>query len=408
MGEGLTPPCLKIVRGQQQLTEEQEAYARQFARERLAAMLSTAARSKQEVEAHLQQTYRAAGEVPPETIRWFDSPLSFVQAGVPYYARLRTQRRLRCALDCLDDCKLNWGARVHTVVSSGVPERTSLGVRVRPLDLRVQTSVGGATLQASVLTNVRANGWSTGDASVAGSVLISMGADVWNSVATIVGNSVWNSILDSRSCQRSIVGASVAAFYNARVLELYRFFHEMFEENKLIHLAHFNEMVSGYRLDEKEAWVVCKPTFLELDAQGRLHSASGPCIRYRDGWGVYAWHGVRVPEKLILHPGQVTREDWMQERNVEVRRAIQERLGNERFIEMVGGKQIDVGRRGKLIEIDLGPRDPERVAHYVQVQDSSTERYYYLRVPPSIASADEAIAWTFGRALSDYQPEQET
>jgi hypothetical protein len=411
MGDRLTPPCPKIVRGQQRLTPEQEAYAREFARARLAAMLSTVAISEQEVEAHLRHVYRAAGEEPPPTIRWFDSPLSFVQAGVPYYERLRAQLDKHiCARDCLDDCRLNWGARVRIVVSSG-------GV-----DVSVRTSVGKATLESSVLTSVQAGVRSTGDASMATSVQAILdasvaahvaarpGTDMWARVASIVRDSVWTDMRGrmGNSCQRTIVQASVAAFYNARVLDLHRFFHEVFEENALIHLAQLNEMVSGYQLDPKEALVVRKPTLLERDAQGRLHSASGPCIRYRDGWGVYAWHGVRVPEKLILYPGQVTREDWTQERNVEVRRAIQERLGNERFIEMVGGKQIDVGRRGKLIEIDLGTDDPERVAHYVQVQDSSTERQYYLRVPPSITTVDEAIAWTFGLSARDYQPGQET
>jgi len=194
----------------------------------------------------------------------------------------------------------------------------------------------------------------------------------------------------------------------ARLFAFLRFFHELFEENKLIHMARFNEMVSGYKLESGEARVVRKPTVLKWDEQGRLHNDSGSCIQYRDGWGAYAWHGVSVPEKLILHPEQVSRQDWIQERNAEVRRAIQERLGNERFVQLVGGVCIDWGKRGRLIEIDLGPDDPERVAHYVQVQDSSTRRHYYLRVPPSITRADEAIAWTFGLDARGYQPGQET
>jgi hypothetical protein len=179
-------------------------------------------------------------------------------------------------------------------------------------------------------------------------------------------------------------------------------------ENICLNVMRFNELVSGYRLSHKEAWLVRKPVLLERDEQGRLHNASGPCILYRDGWGWYAWHGITVPEQIILHPERLTKWDWIWQRNVEVRRAIQERLGTERFIELVGGKQIDAGRRGNLIEIDLGPGDPERVAHYVHVQDSSTERQYYLRVPPSITKADDAIAWTFGLSARDYQPGQET
>lgn len=76
-------PCPKIARGQQQLTPEQEAYARQFARERIAAMLSTAPIDEQEAEAHLRHAYGATGMEPPSTFRWFDSPLPFVQASVP-------------------------------------------------------------------------------------------------------------------------------------------------------------------------------------------------------------------------------------------------------------------------------------------------------------------------------------
>lgn len=74
--------------------------------------------------------------------------------------------------------------------------------------------------------------------------------------------------------------------------------------------------------------------------------------------------------------------------------------------ELVGGKEIHVGKRGKLVEIDLG-EDPERIAHYVHVQDTSTERQYYLRVPPAIHDADEAVAWTFGLSKQAYRPLQE-
>jgi hypothetical protein len=68
---------------------------------------------------------------------------------------------------------------------------------------------------------------------------------------------------------------------------------------------------------------------------------------------------------------------------------------------------IDKGTRGELIEVDLG-NDPERVAHYVHVQDTTTQRQYYLRVPPSIRRADEAIIWTFGLSEQEYKPVQET
>jgi hypothetical protein len=112
------------------------------------------------------------------------------------------------------------------------------------------------------------------------------------------------------------------------------------------------------------------------------------------------------PEKVILHPEDLTKDDWLNEKDLETRRVVQEILGPERFIALVGGTSIDQSQRGELIAIDLW-NDPERVAHYVHVQDTSTERQYYLRVPPSIRSADEAVEWTFGLDKQEYQPEQE-
>src|SRR5581483_5675592 len=161
---------------------------------------------------------------------------------------------------------------------------------------------------------------------------------VWGQVWGQVRGQVWDQV-------RGQVNNSVASYFEANWLAFYRFFHEVFEENTLIHLALFNEMVCGYRLEREEAWLVRKPVRLERDEQGRLHSGDGMCIQYAGGWGFYAWHGVRVPERIILQPGALTRQDWMSEENLEVRRAIQERLGTDRFVELVGGKCIDAGKR---------------------------------------------------------------
>jgi hypothetical protein len=176
--------------------------------------------------------------------------------------------------------------------------------------------------------------------------------------------------------------------------------------NEAQSLARFNELVSGYWLGQEVALVVRHPNILALDPAGRLHSATGPCLEYPDGWGFYAWHGVRVPQKIILAPEQLTFQDWREAPNMEVRRVIQERLG-EQFMTQVGGMVIDTGPRGTLYEVPL-PGNRERTARYVQVQDASTPRQYFLRVPPTIQTAAEAVAWSFGLSVEDYGPAQET
>jgi len=146
---------------------------------------------------------------------------------------------------------------------------------------------------------------------------------------------------------------------------------------------------------------------LARDSEGRLHSPGGKCLAYPDGWGFYAWHGLRVPEQVILAPERLSREDFFKEPNVEVRRVIQERMGS-RFVSELGGQVIDTGARGTLYEVRLPEDDPEGVARYVQVQDASTPRQYVLRVPPTIQTAAEAVAWSFSCTLEEYHPAQET
>jgi hypothetical protein len=191
------------------------------------------------------------------------------------------------------------------------------------------------------------------------------------------------------------------------VLAVCRFFDTYLAPNAARALARFNEVASGYWLGKDLALLVRRPTMLSRDGEGRLHNERGKCLEYRDGWGFYAWHGVRVPERVILAPERLARVDFLNEQNGEVRRVIQERMG-ERFISELGGQVLDSDSRGTLYEVCLPEDDPERVARYVQVQDASTVRRSFLRVPPTIQTAAEAVAWTFRVGVDDYRPAQET
>ena len=423
-------PCPKIVRGQQRLTPEQVAYAREFARERIVAMLSTSSIDEQEAEAHLREAYQAAELQPPARIRWFDSPLAFLWTGVEKehrwedewdqwgWMRLWEKIRESAGTDMCQEVRANVEVSVESSVWRvsgpllynpgpsiwiGALPGVQKGMVARALEKAkqgVRPDVWQSTI-ANVRANVKTDIWQSAREDTDMLKALGVTTGVEEGVRTLV-KAVEKTNLHLRETE------ILKDYNNACHFAFYRFFHEVFEEHALIHLARFNELVSSYWLGEKEAWLVRKPVRLHRDKRGCFHNATGPCVQYQDGWGWYAWHGVYVPEKLILSPEQVTREEWVQERNVEVRRAIQERLGSERFIQLVGGICIHKNRRGKLIQIKLGVRDPDLVAHYVQVRDSSTSRHYYLRVPPWINSVDEAIAWTFGLSARDYQPGQKT
>ena len=143
-----------------------------------------------------------------------------------------------------------------------------------------------------------------------------------------------------------------------------------------------------------------------FDEEQRLHSENKPAVYWKGGAKFYFYHGVKVSQKIIESPEKLTKKDWLNESNLETRRVIQERMPD--FVKKIGGKKINKSDKGELYEIDLGS-DPEKIAHYVKVKDSSTSREYFLRVPPTINEVNTALAWTFGfDKASDYGPTKET
>ena len=189
-------------------------------------------------------------------------------------------------------------------------------------------------------------------------------------------------------------------------------FYDYFRKIGKVKLSAFNNFVFLLKAGiydmiqlDKVCIVSDMPSKIHRDERNRLHNLSGPAIEWRDGYYLYFANGVAVPEKIILHPEKLTKKDWMNQSNLEVRRVIQEQMGSQ-FVEKIGGKLLHKGIRGKLYEVDLQD-DPEKVARYVKVKDSSTKREYYLRVPPTINDADAGIAWTFGLEVDQYSPVQE-
>lgn len=112
-----------------------------------------------------------------------------------------------------------------------------------------------------------------------------------------------------------------------------------------------------------------------------------------------------VPEKVWRYPEKLTAQDILEEPNMEVRRVMLERLGNEKFIEQANLTLLDERDGLKLYAVRL---DWSMHFNLVQCVCPSTLRVYYLRVPPNITSANAAIAWTFGETRESYRPNRET
>jgi hypothetical protein len=148
------------------------------------------------------------------------------------------------------------------------------------------------------------------------------------------------------------------------------------------------------------------PTAIFRDDENRLHHESGMAIRYSDGWGLYSWHGVTVPERVILHPEQITMEEISKEDNAEFKRILLERYGLTRYLMEINASVVHEDERGSLLETAAfaGWAGEDPVARYVLVQDTDTYRQYALRVDPITKTATEGVASTFKMLAEEYMP----
>jgi hypothetical protein len=158
--------------------------------------------------------------------------------------------------------------------------------------------------------------------------------------------------------------------------------------------------------------VTDRPAELHRDQQGRLHSATGPAIRYRDGWGFHVWHGRRVPAWVVENP---TIQQISREPNAEVRRCAIESMGWERFTGQILHKAAgrpavapDPGNPGQdLFLYDVpaelwGSRIKVLLCTNGSAERDGTRRRYGLTVPAHIEDPVEAAAWTAGLTKDEY------
>ena len=123
-------------------------------------------------------------------------------------------------------------------------------------------------------------------------------------------------------------------------------------------------------------------TRLVIDDRGRLHSESGQACGYADGWGVWAWHGVNVDQRIIEKPESITAREIQEELNAEVRRVLVERYGLSRYLLDSGAKQLAADEFGELYRTELPDDEPlvmVKVLNSTPEPDGS-KKPYFLRV----------------------------
>jgi hypothetical protein len=157
-------------------------------------------------------------------------------------------------------------------------------------------------------------------------------------------------------------------------------------------------------------YLVRKPQQLAFNERLLAHNSAGPAVKFADGFTIYALNGVAVDARVIEEPGYLTVEVIDQERNVEVSRVLIEHYGVERFMVEAGALMVCEDEVGQLFVREIVDDEPIVM---VRVKNSTPEidgtyKHYMLRVPPSVRTPKEAIAWTFDMEESSYAPSIET
>ena len=289
--------------------------------------------------------------------------------------------------------KMKKSLRELNVTLPNPKERVVLYENMMDLGTPLRTDLG-----TNLWTNLRTNLWTN--------LWTSLRTDLRTDLGTSLGTSLWTSLwTDLWTPLRTDLGTDL----RTGTWEYYEFIWPIFiayfykdlltVKKRLSTIKALDKCIKagvGYLwLSDTTLYALPFPE-ISIDEEKQLHCENGPACEWvgrEKSWWV---HGVKVTQKIVETPDKLTKQDWLNEKNLEVRRIIKDRMG-ENFVKKIGGKTVGKHkdpRIGEVVEIDISP-DPEKVAHYLHAKDWSTGRKYYLGIPPTITDPMEAQAWCY-------------
>jgi hypothetical protein len=203
--------------------------------------------------------------------------------------------------------------------------------------------------------------------------------------------------LDKKATPSTIISQMIYGAHEAAWLSFYSFFKEQCNLeacNKLDGLMELAEHSGWLSVYEDTVVFQERPTAIRFDDQDRLHCETGPAIEYEDGFGVYSWHGVKIPKEWITSRETLTPKIALGWSNIEQRRAACEIVTWARILRELDAKVIDADEDpmiGTLVEVNIPDVGSEKFLKVI----CGTGREFAIPVPPTMTKALDANAWTF-------------
>lgn len=133
-----------------------------------------------------------------------------------------------------------------------------------------------------------------------------------------------------------------------------------------------------------------------------MHNENGPAITFEDGYKLYFWHGINVKKEWIEDKSSITKEVFMKEDNAEVRRCIQEILGND-FIKILDveliDEGVDCGHPIRLFKTKEEDKIANQFIYFLNVTCPSTGREYYHCVRENTSALDAKKSMWGGKGI---------
>jgi len=142
----------------------------------------------------------------------------------------------------------------------------------------------------------------------------------------------------------------------------------------------------------------------------RIHNDGGMAVKFRDGWGVWALNGVRVPQWLAeTEANQINPRKFAEIENAEIRREFVRKVGVERIAQHCGAELLDTMGGYQLIRIDLGGETG--AWPYLKMRNPSIGVWHLECVGRECQTVQQAINFRASRLKTlrgDWQPQQLT
>lgn len=200
----------------------------------------------------------------------------------------------------------------------------------------------------------------------------------------------------SASLIRLAIAQLACEFFEVRVDET--------ERSNLDSLLALGRSAHAYLCFENECMLSDPPLEFHLDEQFRTHHPTGPAVVYANDMRIFCWRGTRVPELAITCDTNLGVIE--SEYNIEIRRILIERYGVQQYLLDTGAEIRQHDKFGSLYVKEVRGDENIVMVHITNATPEPDGQYrtYFLRVPPTIRTALEAVAWTFGMTADEYDP----